>query len=305
MLRTSHERGVSLLMLLLCVVFVQPAECQGSSLRLLVPAYANPCCDGGPSMWMQLTETALVMGADVVLILNPASGPGVSPIDPNFVNDSGQGPLLDFRNAGGTVIGYVGTGWASRSLAEVRDEVDLYFDPVYWRGSGVQVQGIFFDEMSNDLADVGYYQELRDHVRSHDPSGIVVGNPGTTFVNNPSGQTLWTVSDYAESADTLVTFESDAGTYHSAYSPPSWLAGYSAGNFAHIVYSVGEVDRLLTNMSLAIRRKAGYVYFTDDMLMNPYDQIPSYWPLEVDAALRLLFADGFESGDLSSWMPMP
>jgi hypothetical protein len=179
-------------------------------------------------MWTQLTETALVMDSDLLLILNPASGPGVSPIDPNFVMEPGQGPLIDFRNAGGAVIGYVRTGWASRPLGEVQDEVDRYLDPAYWRGAGVQVQGIFFDEMSNDLVDAGYYHALRDHVRDHDSSAIVVGNPGTTFVNNRRGQTTWTVSDYADSADTLVTFEFNADDYLSDYTPPPWLADYSA-----------------------------------------------------------------------------
>lgn len=303
MLRIDYGKRLSLFVSLFCVPFAHPAECQTQSLRLLVPAYANPCCGDGPAMWAQLTQTALVMGPDLLLILNPASGPGASPIDPNFVDTSGQGPLLDFRNAGGAVIGYVRTGWASRPLSEAQGEVDLYFDPAYWRGAGVQVQGIFFDEMSNDLADAGYYQALRDHVRSHALPGLVVGNPGTTFVNNPSGQATWTISDYAESADTLVTFEFNAEAYRSRYSPPSWFADYSADHFAHIIYSEGDEGQMLTSMSLAIRRKAGYVYVTDDMLVNPYDRIPSYWSREVDAALRLLFADGFESGDSSAWMP--
>jgi len=278
-------------------------EAQTPSLRLLVPAYANPCCVGGPVMWAALTDTAVVMGSDLVLILNPASGPGASPIDPNFVMPSGQGPLIDFRNAGGTVIGYVRTQWAARPMGEVLAEVDRYYDPSFWRGAGVQVQGIFFDEMSNDLADVGYYHALRDHVRGFGPGNLVAGNPGTTFVNNPSGQGLWSVTDYANSADILVTYELSSADYRSDYTPPPWLADYSADHFAHIVYAEIDTDRMLVSLGMAMQRKAGWVYITDDVLPNPYDQLPAYWSREVDAALNLVFADGFESGGLDAWTP--
>lgn len=254
-------------------------------------------------MWSQLTDTASVMGSDLLVILNPNSGPGVGLIDPNYVNDSAQGPFIDFRNAGGVAIGYVLTNWANRPLAEVQSDVDLYFDPAYWRGAGVQIEGIFFDEMSNDLADVGYYSALRDYVRSKAPGTIVVGNPGTSFVNNPSGQSTWSISDYAESADTLVTFESTAVEYFDNYSPPSWLGGYPAERFGNIVYGVATTQQMLEGMSLAKQRKAGYVYLTDDVLNNPYDALASYWSAEVDAARYLIFADGFESGDLATWLP--
>lgn len=254
-------------------------------------------------MWSQLTGTASVMGSDLLVILNPNSGPGAGLIDPNYVNDSAQGPFIDFRNAGGVAIGYILTNWANRALAEVQSDVDLYFDSAYWRGAGVQIQGIFFDEMSNDLADVGYYQTLRDYVRSQAPGVIVVGNPGTSFVNNPSGQSTWSISDYAESADTLVTFESTADEYFDNYSPPSWLAGYPAERFGNIVYGVATTQQMLEGMSLAKQRKAGYVYLTDDVLTNPYDALASYWSAEVDAAQYLIFADGFESGDTATWLP--
>jgi len=290
-------------LLLIWMGLALPAAGLAGGLRLLVPAYGNPCCGGGAAMWTQLTDTALVMGSDLHVILNPASGPGVGLIDPNYVNDLGEGPLIDLRAAGGFVIGYVGTNYTMRSLADVKSEVDLYFDPSYWRGAGVQVQGIFFDEMSNDLAHVGYYQDLRDHVRSHLAGARVVGNPGTSFVNNPSGQMTWTVSDYAESADTLVTFESDANAYLTSYTPPSWLGSYPADRFGHIVFAEPSESQMVQSMRLAISRKAGYIYITDDVLVNPYDVLPAYWLREVEEAMTLVFADGFDSGDLSAWAP--
>lgn len=299
------SRGCRRLVLVLGVLmlFGVPSPCQAGELKLLVPAYGNPCCPGGQEMWAQLTETATTLGEGLVVILNPNSGPGVGAIDPNYVNESGQGAFIDFRNAGGVAIGYVRTDWAMRPMTDVQGEIDLYFDSSYWRGAGVQIDGVFFDEMSNDLADVGYYSALRDYVRGQLATAILVGNPGTTFVNNPTGQTTWSVADYAESADTLVTFENIAEEYFDNYTPPSWVDSYSADRFGHIVYGVSTTAQMLSAMSLAKQRNAGFVYLTDDVLMNPYDALASYWQAEVDAACGLVFADGFESGDLASWGP--
>lgn len=254
-------------------------------------------------MWADLEDTALLVGSDLVVILNPESGPGAGPIDPNYIGVSGTGPLVDVDNAGATIIGYVRTDYTNIGLAEVRSEVDRYFDPAYWRGAGVRIDGIFFDEMSNDLADVGYYQDLRDHVRSYGAGFRVVGNPGTSFVNNPSGQSTWTIADYVATADTLMVFESDADEYLASYMPPSWVAQYSADHFAHVVYAQATGSGMLADVSRAITRNAGYVYLTSDVLVNPYDVLPDYWFQEVEASIGLVFADGFEDGNTSRWSP--
>ncbi len=57
-----------------------------------------------------------MLGSDLLVILNPASGPGDGLIDPNYVDDTAQGPFIDFRNAGGVAIGYIRTGWAVRRM---------------------------------------------------------------------------------------------------------------------------------------------------------------------------------------------
>ena len=252
-------------------------------------------------MWTRLVNAGLVLGGDIHIIFNPASGPGVGLVDPNYVNDVGEGPLVEFHATGGTVLGYIATSYAVRSLAEVEAEIDLYYDPAYWGGAGVLIDGIFFDEMSNDLVDTGYYHTLRDHVRAHDAAARVVGNPGVASTVNPSGQTTWTVADYADSADTIVTFEGNASRYRADYTAPSWAATHAPDHFAHVIHSEPVTSVMITDLSLAVARKAAFVYVTDDVMDNPYDLIPSYWVSELDAALGIVFADGFESGDLSAW----
>ena len=73
-------------------------------------------------MWTRLVNAGLVLGGDIHIIFNPASGPGVGLVDPNYVNDVGEVSLVEFHATGGTVLGYIATSYAVRSLAEVEAE---------------------------------------------------------------------------------------------------------------------------------------------------------------------------------------
>ncbi len=260
--------------LLLLSILILPVQSYATPINLLVPAYANPCCDGGPDMWSNLISAAANPDLQVSLIFNPASGPGTT-TDPNFINAEGNGPLVDFRNAGGRVFGYVATTYGARLQTDVFSDVDKYYDTLY---TGL-IDGIFFDEMSNDLANTGYYQGLRNYVRSKGNSELVIGNPGTSYTGNPSGQTAFTLADYVQSADVLMTFESRAEDYLNNYTAPAWVDDFGSDRFAHVIHSLNSWDSNLVD--LAISRKAGYVYFTDDQMPNPYDQPTGFWDQEV------------------------
>jgi hypothetical protein len=242
-----------------------------AAIDVLVPAYSNPCC--GP-MWSGLISAAGAGGFTLDVIFNPASGPGTS-IDPNYLKN-GKGPLVDVKAAGGVVYGYVATSYGTKSIAAAEAEIDRYFNTLY----AGHIDSIFFDEMSNDLSKVGYYQTLRDYVRSKNPTAKVIGNPGTSFVY-ASGSTAFTVADYAASMDVLVTFESTGSQYLTNYTPPSWVSTLSADHFANIVHTQPTWDDSL--VALAAARNVGMFYATNDVLVNPYDQLPSYWNAELAA----------------------
>ncbi len=252
-------------------------------LELLVPAYANPCCDDGPAMWADLETAAAAGTVKINVILNPASGPGTGPeIDPNYVNVGPVGPLLDVRAAGAVIYGYVSTSFADRPIGDAKADVDRYYTTAYWRGAGIQVDGIFFDEMSSDLPDVGYYQELRDYVKAKDANARVIANPGQPGTQDTSGGSSgFTVMDYATAADVLVTFEGTASDYELAYTPPSWANALPASHFAHLIHEATGV--LYLALDLARTRKVGMVYVTDDVFtLNPWDTLPSYFADEVE-----------------------
>jgi hypothetical protein len=276
-----------------------------TSLQLLVPAYGNPANPAGKYMWDNLINVAKIAGNRLNVILNPSSGPGGSTIDPNYINPNGPDPLLELKNAGALVYGYVATGYGARNLAAVKADIDKYFNPSYYLNTGFQINGIFLDEMSNDLADVGYYQAIRAHIKNKNNTAKIIGNPGTSSTENPTGQTQYTVTDYANTADTLVTFENTGRDYRNNYTPPSWVDNFSADRFAHLIHSgprlLGNINQQTpTYVDLAKSRKAGMIYITNDKLViankgtndeivtnDPWNTLVSYWNQEVKAVLGI------------------
>jgi hypothetical protein len=271
-------RSISLLVLL--ALGAAPVQAQS----VLIPAYENPCCNAGVAMWSSLIDNARLGKVKLAVILEPASGPGASPIDPNYVNAAGVGPAVELTAAGGKLYGYVPTGYGTRPLSSVFADIDTYYDPAYWRGAGVLVSGIFVDEMSNDLALTSYYRSVTSHIRAKNAGAHVFGNPGTTFtIDSSGGASGFSLDDYAGSVDTIVTFENAGPTYRTAYAAPSWVDHFDASHFAHIIHSEPAIADMLTDLELARTRKAGFVYVTDDVLPNPYNVLPSYWTQQLDA----------------------
>jgi hypothetical protein len=245
------------------------------AVNVLVPAYFYP--EGaGIGYWNALT--AATAKVPLVAILNPDSGPGPS-LDPNYTN-----VLASFRAAGGHAIGYVPTGYGSRSLAVVKSEVDQY--RIFYPG----LEGIFLDEMANDstASNLTYYGNLYGYIRSNQPNALIVGNPGThtleAYLTQPA-------------ADVLVTFEND--TDYPGYIPDSWTTNHGATNFCHLAYAVTNAVTMTNFVQLAVTRNVGWVFIQSDALPNPWDTLPAYWTNEVNfiqqlnrARLRLSTTNG-------------
>jgi hypothetical protein len=191
------------------------------------------------------------------MILNPSSGVGTSP------SSHFQTKTSEAQAAGITVLGYVWTDYTSRPIADVKSEIDDYM-------SWYSVDGIFLDEVSNDGADIAYYQELATYIRSKSGPYIMI-NPGTV----PD-------EGYMDVADVVVSFESAYSNYASR-TFPSWMDNYAQNRFCHLVYDTPEAD-FGDAWALALSHNVGYVYFTDDASPNPWDTLPTYWSSEVQAS---------------------
>ena len=230
-------------------------------LNLLVPAYFYPA-GTGLTDWNRLTSASSLVS--LTAIMNPGNGPGTI-ADPNYV-----AAVSNVRNAGGSVAGYVYTSYAARSLATVEADIASYASFNY------NINGIFVDEMANapTAANLGYYASLYAYIKTTHPDWHVFGNAGTStdpaFLTGPNGRT----------ADTLMVFENAQAAY-PGYTPDAWNAGFARNNFGHIIHTTADAPTMSADLDRAISLNAGYAFVTDDILPNPYDTLPAYWPAEV------------------------
>jgi Spherulation-specific family 4 len=218
---------------------------------MAVPAYFYP-----GQLWTQMDGAGSGLQ---IAVMNPDSGPGSAP-DANYVS-----AVKAAEAQGITVLGYVYTSYASRSLSAVEADVNDYYN---WYG----VNGIFFDEASTSCTNSNYYSTLNAFVKAKGGTARTILNPGTQ-----------TSSCYINDADILLTFEGSDSQYVSSYSAPSWVAGYPASHFWHVIYDTPSVSTMAQAVQLSQSRGAGYVYVTTANLPNPYDLLPtgSYWSSEL------------------------
>jgi hypothetical protein len=254
---------------------------------LLILLVANISCDAaygtGTPHGLELGVPAYVFPGQKPLVtlgsMTPA--PGIVVLDPGNgdvgFSGSWQSQADKLRARGTIVLGYVYTDYASRPISAAENSVDNYFRS---DSGGVDVSGIFFDQMSTSCSKESYYHQLYQYVQSVDPDAFVADNPGT-----PVNVCALEPSDKV--ADTFVTFEDDARAYSATFLGnivgPSGVysqgAQYPPSAFWHLVYgaSAAQMPQLV---ALAASRHAGYIYATNDNLPNPYDSVPGYIDVE-------------------------
>jgi hypothetical protein len=223
---------------------------------IMVPSYFYPV---GNSYWNAMINAATRV--PLIAILNPDSGPGTAQ-DANYVS-----AVANLHTAGGQVIGYVYTSYATRAMSQVTNDVNLYL-------SFYALEGFFIDEMTDDADTnhLNYYATLYQYIKSQNARFTVTGNPGTG-----------TVEAYLKqpAADMLMTFE-DESTNYPGYVPSSWVTNHLARQFIHVAYGLTNATTMSNDVNLASNRNAGWIYFTDADLPNPYDTLPAYWTNEVN-----------------------
>jgi Spherulation-specific family 4 len=224
----------------------------------LVPTYFYPS-GKGLTAWQQLAKDAREVRIEV--ILNPASGPGKKP-DPTYVT-----VVRDFRKAGGRILGYISTNYAKRDIAGVERDLRSYLE-------FYEVDGIFLDEMPGSKKSLPYYQKVHRLIKDLKPDLKIVGNPGQPIVDE----------GYMKALDCVVLFEGSA-TLYAEYNPQvstPWTGRYPANRFANVVHTVATPADMHRAMTRAVEGRAGWVYFTNRKLPNPYDGLPPYWTEETE-----------------------
>jgi hypothetical protein len=255
-------------------------------LDILVPAYFYPSASG--SDWDRLTSAAR-SGASITAIVNPGSGPGTSS------NSDYVRAINGFRAAGGTVIGYVPSGYigqqvnAGASCQPASGGTYTTGDVIACAGlykTFYAVDGIFVDEFGPPVGGalpgdvLSFYQSVYDGIKAVDPNWTVFGNPG-----QGAPESLLRVGSVG-GADTLVTFENRAALYVGS-PPAAYTSNFPASRFANILIESGAGFDVTAALTAARARNVGYIYITDDTLPNPYDRLPTYFDAEVAGIARL------------------
>jgi hypothetical protein len=211
----------------------------------IVPLYTDP---EDPS-WTAIVEAKMAHPTvRVVAVVNPSDGPGSS------LSRAYTAGIANLVGAGIQVIGYVATGYASNSIASIESTIDR------WKSFYPQVDGIFFDEQSNQGKDVAYYRTLSQYAKAQGLS-YTVGNPGTD-----------TDESYVGALDTMLIYETDGVPAVSQMA--GWHTKYPKSTFGVIPYKVPAMNASFVSTA---RAYVGYIYLQSDDLPNPWDSLPSYF----------------------------
>ena len=254
------KRKLIIAMMLVAVLAQWPVAASAvASQSVVVPAYNYPERGGTNSYWNGLLSSG---GSGVpILIANVNSGPG------EVIKADYQVTLNKAKAAGSRVVGYVRTGYESRSMQQVLTKIDRWY-ALYGHKN---IDGIFFDEISNmyvsNQSKLCYLSTVYNYVKAK-YGGIVFANPGSQ------------VSDaMAPYADVFVAAEYDIQKYKSDYKPPVSSFEKNPANqnrIMHMVYGVSSGE-LGSVVQLSRQRNAGYLFVTDDGGDNPYDALPTYF----------------------------
>lgn len=238
-------------------------EVPTGSVKILIPLYSYPTWYN-PSTYIWSDIAAAASKVPIVAIINPYNGPDGSPPNKDYVRG-----LQDLRQANVTILGYVFTKYGDRSIAEVKQDIDLY-------NNYYNINGIFLDEAASSANQLDYYQDIYEYIKTETNLDLVVLNPGThidrTYLARPA-------------VDIAVIFEDDSQAWLE-YEPQSYLSRYEPGHFASLIHSVPDAATMKSHIDRAIARQIGYIYVTDDSPTSPdrdpWNSLPSYWQEQVD-----------------------
>lgn len=217
-------------------------------MKMMVPLYTYP-----GSTWDTVIASAKTV--QTVAIINPNSGPGNGP-DSAFKTYTKK-----MNDAGVEMVGYVHTSYGTRSISDVKKEIDIYASEFSY------VSGIFLDEASASSAQLSYYQQLHSYIMSLPGFKYNIINPGAV-----------PASGYLNAATQIVSFEQSASALAGSANP----SGVSCNNkdqFVAISYGASSASAMQSFLNAAKSKGYyGWAYVNDGSLSGgTYNRIPSYY----------------------------
>ena len=184
--------------------------------------------------------------------INPASGPGTEPS--TYWADA----ITQLKSTGAVVIGYVPTGYGTRTVANVEDMISAYhqFYP--------KLDGIMFDEVSGSSSQFTFYQTISNYARSIGFS-YIRANPGSPIYQGD-----------VPFFDHIAIYESSGYPDESTLQSRTFYPQYSNSvvDFGATIHSQPTYNSTWLHIATKYLK---WVYITDQTEPNPYTVFPSYF----------------------------
>lgn len=219
------------------------------STGVILPLYVSP-----GSTWHDVIQEKIKHHrVPMLVIVNPLNGSG------QVKNNNYADGIHQMQSHNIYVLGYVYTEYGIRNSADIKNEITNYKN---W----YNVDGIFFDQMSNVPGNEIYYADLANFVKSLGLT-FTVGNAGVD-----------TKPSYIKTVDNIVIYEND--TLPTVQSLSGWHKNYDKHNFSIIAFGVDGLNKSFVSDAI---NSTGYIYVTNGKMPNPFNSIPPYFGDLVDA----------------------
>lgn len=220
---------------------------------ILLPLYIYPQNWIPRNAWEQIAGLAKAHpDVEILAIINPDSGPGTS-------QNSDYVKALNTINflSNIKVLGYTYTSYARREIIEAKKDIDRYIE--YYSPN---IDGIFFDEMANNIGNEIYYSHLSDYTKEKCGLTLTVGNPGTESRRS-----------YIGTVDTIAIYEGESLPDIEKVLRGTWHNEYAKSNLAFYSYNIPSLDLSYVYQAA---KYVGYLYITNGCLPNPWNILSSH-----------------------------
>jgi Spherulation-specific family 4 len=275
-----------------------------NAVQLVVPAYFAPSPVGlppastpnGTADWNTLIAAQQAQStnnqAPIVAIVNPNTGAGTVADKAYYLQ-----AYTAFANAGGTLIGYVPSGYVGQSINTTASCQATTISTVVGCAQAYRdlypniISGIFVDEFGiqagtkPDLTPakvIDFYTQIYNGIKNIDANWTVFGNPGSNVDENPLRQ------GNSGSVNTLITYEDIEANYRTNV-PSEYVKNFPSSAFGNFVLQTPQ-SSLQSVIDTAVSRNVGYIFVTDDGTDidlangrdgNPYNRLPTYFANEL------------------------
>lgn len=248
-----------------------------ATMGLIVPAFYDPYQKNANDSWERMIRNPQGISW---IIANDSNGRMADRhADPAYPS-----AIARARAAGIKIMYYVETHRASKSLADVKADMDG------WRRCYGAPDGWFFDQASTHASDISYYQSLYTYGGGGAGGKTIMINPGDT-----PDQAYMTGSGIFD----IIGVAEDTAYEVRNWPWPSWQNTYSRSRMAVFTYRSRNVT---SDFNYIQSKNIGWVYIGDDSV---FDRLPTFWSTEQQlAATTVSDVPGFKSMLSSSYLTL-